>query len=66
MSLKELFLRAVKSGCIVSIFYHIGMILGGRTVLLKQAITFTGMFIALYFVWLVMVSYGKDGRNRRR
>lgn len=66
MSIAELFIRAVKSSCIVSIFYHIGILLVGQSVTIKQVVIFTGLFIVLYFMWLVMVSYGKSGKNRRR
>ena len=65
MGIKELFIRAVKSSCIVSIFYHIGAMLVGQPVTVRQVITFTGMFILLYFLWLVMVSARENGRNNR-
>jgi len=57
MNLGELFIRAVKSGCIVSIFYHVLMMLTGRPVTVAQVAIFTVVFIALYFLWLVLVSY---------
>ena len=65
MGIKELFIRSVKSSCIVSIFYHIGVLLMGQPVTIRQVITFTGMFILLYFMWLVLVSARENGRNSR-
>ena len=59
MNLAELFIRAVKSGCICSIFYHVGMMLFGMAVTLKQGVIFTVVFIFLYFLWLVLVSKRK-------
>ena len=59
-----LFIRAVKSGCICSIFYHIGMMLVGMEVTVKQVAVFTVVFIGLYYLWLVMVSMGA-GRKRK-
>ena len=57
MNLGGLFVRAVKSGCICSIFYHVLMMLTGRPITVMQVATFTVVFIALYFLWLVLVSY---------
>lgn len=57
MSLGELFVRAVKSGCICSIFYHVLMMLTGKAVTVAQVAIFTVVFIGLYFLWLVLVSY---------
>ena len=57
MNLSGLFIRAVKSGCICSIFYHALMMLTGRPVTVAQVAIFTVVFIALYFLWLVLVSY---------
>ena len=62
MNLGTLFARAVKSGCICSIFYHGLMMVTGQAVTLKQVVTFTVVFIFLYFLWLVLVS----SRGRRR
>ncbi|MBR5122189.1 MAG: hypothetical protein IKU91_01395 [Anaerotignum sp.] len=62
MNITELFIRAVKSGCICSIFYHGLMMVTGQAVTLKQVVTFTVVFIFLYFLWLVLVS----NRNRRK
>ena len=62
MSFAELFIRAAKSGCICSIFYHGLMMVTGQAVTLKQAAVFTVVFIFLYFLWLVLVS----NRNRRK
>lgn len=56
---RALFIRAVKSGCICSIFYHGLMMLTGQTVTVKQVFVFTVVFILLYFFWLVMVSKRK-------
>ena len=57
MSFAELFIRAVKSGCICSIFYHGFMLVTGQPVTIQQVFTFTVVFILLYFLWLVLVSY---------
>ena len=57
MNFAGLFIRAVKSGCICSIFYHALMMLTGRPVTVAQVAIFTVVFIALYFLWLVLVSY---------
>lgn len=62
MSFAELFIRAVKSGCICSIFYHGFMLVTGQPVTIQQVFTFTVVFILLYFLWLVLVSY----RGRRK
>lgn len=62
MNLGMLFVRAVKSGCICSIFYHGFMMVTGQAVNLKQVVTFTVVFIFLYFLWLILVSY----RGRKR
>ena len=56
MNLGGLFIRAVKSGCICSIFYHGFMMVTGQTVTIQQAFVFTVVFILLYFLWLVLVS----------
>ena len=64
MDLKELFIRAVKSGCICSIFYHILMMLTGMAaVTVRGAVVFTVVFILLYFLWLVLVSMGAGRRK---
>ena len=57
MDLGMLFVRAVKSGCICSIFYHGFMMVTGQPVTIQQAFVFTIVFILLYFLWLVLVSY---------
>lgn len=57
MNLGELLIRAVKSGCICSILYHGFMLVTGAAVTLKAAAVWTVMFIALYFLWLVLVSW---------
>ena len=56
MNLGMLFVRAVKSGCICSIFYHGLMMVTGQAVTLQQVVTFTVVFILLYFLWLVLVT----------
>ena len=56
MNIAGLFIRAVKSGCICSIFYHGLMMVAGQSVSIQQAFVFTVVFIALYFLWLVLVS----------
>jgi len=56
MNFAELFIRAVKSGCICSIFYHGFMMVTGTAVTIQQALVFTVVFILLYFLWLVLVS----------
>lgn len=63
MNVKELFFRAIKSGCIVSIFYHIILILTGKTITVAEAAVFTVVFILLYFLWLVLVSMGAGRRK---
>lgn len=56
MNLGGLFIRAVKSGCICSIFYHGLMMVTGQAVTIQQAFVFTVVFIFLYFLWLILVS----------
>lgn len=56
MNLGGLFIRAVKSGCICSIFYHGLMMVTGQAVSIQQAFVFTVVFIVLYFLWLVLVT----------
>lgn len=56
MNLGGLFIRAVKSGCICSIFYHGLMMVTGQAVSIQQAFVFTVVFIGLYFLWLVLVT----------
>ena len=56
MNLAELFIRAVKSGCICSIFYHVLMMATGNPFTVVQAVIFTVVFILLYFLWLALVS----------
>ena len=56
MNLGGLFIRAVKSGCICSIFYHGLMMVTGQSVSIQQAFVFTVVFIFLYFLWLILVS----------
>ena len=56
MNLGGLFVRAVKSGCICSIFYHGLMMVTGQAVSIQQAFVFTVVFIVLYFLWLVLVT----------
>lgn len=63
MDVKELFIRAAKSGCLCSIFYHGFMLITGAAVTLKQVVVFTMVFILLYFLWLVLVSAGKGGKR---
>ena len=57
MNIVELFRRACVSGFVCSIFYHGLMILMGSKVQLRSAVVFTVVFVLLYFVWLLMVSY---------
>ena len=57
MNIVELFRRACVSGFVCSIFYHGLMILMGTKVELRSAVVFTVVFVLLYFVWLLMVSY---------
>lgn len=57
MNIGELFRRACVSGFVCSIFYHGLMILMGTKVQLRSAVVFTVVFVLLYFVWLLMVSY---------
>ena len=56
MNLGGLFIRAVKSGCICSIFYHGLMMVTGQAVSIQQAFVFTVVFIGLYFLWLMLVT----------
>ena len=56
MDYKMLFIRAVKSGCLCSVFYHGLMLITGAAINLRQVVTFTVVFILLYFLWLVLVS----------
>ena len=62
MNLSGLFIRAVKSGCICSIFYHVLMVVSGQSVTIAQAAIFTVVFIVLYFFWLALVSH----RSRKK
>ncbi len=59
MTIGDLFFRAVKSGCICSVFYHGLMLVTGQSVTVQQAFIFTVVFIGLYFLWLVLVSKRK-------
>lgn len=59
MNFTALFIRAVKSGCICSIFYHGLMLITGQPVTIPQVVVFTVVFILLYFLWLVLVSKRK-------
>lgn len=51
-----LFIRAIKSGCLCSVLYHGFMLITGMAISLRQVVTFTVVFILLYFLWLVLVS----------
>lgn len=57
MKVGELFRRACVSGFVCSIFYHGLMLLMGTKVQLRSAVVFTVVFVLLYFVWLLVVSY---------
>lgn len=57
MNVGELFRRACVSGFVCSIFYHGLMLLMGTKVQLRNAVVFTVVFVLLYFVWLLVVSY---------
>ncbi len=57
MNVGELFRRACVSGFVCSIFYHGLMVLMGTKVQLRSAVVFTVVFVLLYFVWLLVVSY---------
>lgn len=57
MNIVELFRRACVSGFVCSIFYHGLMILMGTKVQLRSAVVFTVVFVLLYFVWLLVISY---------
>lgn len=56
MDYKMLFIRAIKSGCLCSVLYHGFMLITGMAISLRQVVTFTVVFILLYFLWLVLVS----------
>lgn len=57
MNVGELFRRACVSGFVCSIFYHGLMVLMGTKVQLRSSVVFTVVFVLLYFVWLLVVSY---------
>ena len=57
MNVGELFRRACVSGFVCSIFYHVLMLLMGTKVKMRSAVVFTVVFVLLYFVWLLVVSY---------
>ena len=57
MNVGELFRRACVSGFVCSIFYHGLMLLMGTKVQLRSAVVITVVFVLLYFVWLLVVSY---------
>lgn len=57
MNVGELFRRACVSGFVCSIFYHGLMLLMWTKVQLRSAVVFTVVFVLLYFVWLLVVSY---------
>lgn len=57
MNVGELFRRACVSGFVCSIFYHGLMLLMGTKVQLRNAVVFTVVFVLLYFVWLLVISY---------
>ena len=56
MDYKMLFIRAIKSGCLCIVLYHGFMLITGMAISLRQVVTFTVVFILLYFLWLVLVS----------
>ena len=51
MDYKMLFIRAIKSGCLCSVLYHGFMLITGMAISLRQVVTFTVVFILLYFLW---------------
>ena len=57
MNITAIFMRAVRSGCIMSILYHGFMIITGTKVTVNAACMWTVIFIVLYFLWLVLVSF---------
>ena len=56
MDEKMLFIRAIKSGCLCRVLDHGFMLITGMAISLRQVVTFTVVFILLYFLWLVLVS----------
>ena len=50
MDYKMLFIRAIKSGCLCSVLYHGFMLITGMAISLRQVVTFTVVFILLYFL----------------
>ena len=63
MDYKMLFIRAIKSGCLCSVLYHGFMLITGMAISLRQVVTFTVVFILLYFLWLGLVSK-KNNRGK--
>lgn len=59
MNLLELFRRACISGFVCSIFYHGLLLVTGAAVTLRSTVTFTVVFVLLYFLWLLLVSRRK-------
>ncbi len=59
MDFKRLFIMAVRSGCLCSILYHGLMLVTGKPITVAQVAIFTVVFIALYFLWLVLVTKKK-------
>ena len=57
MNVGELFRMACVYGLVFSIFYLGLMLLMGTKVQLRSAVVFTVVFVLLYFVWLLVVSY---------
>ena len=57
MNVGELFRMACVSGFVCSLLYHGLMLLMGTKVQLRSAVVFTVVFVLLYFVWLLVVSY---------
>ena len=56
MDYGKLLIRAIKSGCLCSVFYHGFLLITGAAITLKQVAIFTVVFSLLYFLWLVLVS----------
>lgn len=59
MNWLDMLKKAFGSGFFCSLLYHGTLYMMGQPVGFTNALLFTVLFIALYFLWLVMVSMGK-------
>lgn len=61
MDRMEMFKKSCMTGILCSLMYHMTLMLVGEQVSIAKAILFTGVFVVLYFLWLLLVSVGRKG-----